>query len=269
MSDFVPEAHAAEGGPRTSEDVVLDVVHCQGGERRAAVSRRGALKAGAAALVGATVAGVAGADAGSALASPAKKPASKKMTINVNGRDHVVTGSPDSPLLYVLRNELELHGPRFGCGLSQCGACAVLLDGKQIRSCVTPVAGVLYSGGKNKITTVEGLHGMWEQQLKAAKRTGRGKSKKGHAEAHWKAGVDAPKNLHPIQQAWIDQQVPQCGYCQSGMMIQAASLLGKNLNPTEAQIKSAMNGHLCRCGTYTAIIEGIQEASKTMRKELA
>jgi aerobic-type carbon monoxide dehydrogenase small subunit (CoxS/CutS family) len=172
-------------------------------------------------------------------------------------------------LLYVLRNELELRGPRFGCGLSQCGACAVLLDGKQIRSCVTPVAGAAFANGKNKITTVEGLPGLWEEQRKAAKKTSRAGSKKGHTDGHFKAGLDEPKDLHPVQQAWIDQQVPQCGYCQSGMMIQAVALLSKRTRPTEAQIKTAMNGHLCRCGTYTAIIEGIQEAGKTMAKELS
>src|SRR3954462_11624610 len=122
-----------------------------------------------------------------------------KLKIKVNGLVHSVTASLDTPLLYVLHNELHLHGPKFGCGLSQCGACSVLLDGKEIRSCVTPVAGVV---GK-RVTTLEGLPALYAQQKKLAK----------------------PPALHPLQQAWIDEQVPQCGYCQSGMIIMAAELL--------------------------------------------
>src|SRR6266581_3015256 len=114
-----------------------------------------------------------------------------KLKIKVNGLVHNVTASLDTPLLYVLKNELHLHGPRFGCGLAQCGACSVLLDGKEIRSWVTPVAAV-----------------------------------------------------HPLQQAWIDVQVPQCGYCQNGMLIQAADLLSTTKSPSEDQIRTAMNGHL-------------------------
>jgi aerobic-type carbon monoxide dehydrogenase small subunit (CoxS/CutS family) len=164
------------------------------------------------------------------------------LRINVNGLAHAVNASLDTPLLYVLRNELRLHGPRFGCGLAQCGACSVLLDGKEIRACVTPVAAV----AGRKITTLEGLPAMWAQQ--------RGLS--GVIEA-----------LHPIQQSWIDKQVPQCGYCQSGMMIQAADLLTTTKNPSRSQIQVAMNGHLCRCGTYTAIIEAIQSAAQMMASE--
>jgi aerobic-type carbon monoxide dehydrogenase small subunit (CoxS/CutS family) len=273
MLEFVPGAGEVEDRRhQTSEDVVLDVVnHPAQGD--ASVSRRRALKAGATALVGAAVAVASATDAGAALASEKKSgkksgSKSKHLTINVNGRDHIVTGGKDTMLLYVLRNEMELHGPRFGCGLSQCGACAVLLDGKQIRSCVTPVAGVAFADGKNKITTVEGLPALWNEQRKTAKKT-KAKTRKGHSEEHFEVGVEEPTKLHHVQQAWIDQQVPQCGYCQSGMMIQAVDLLGKHLRPTEAEIKQNMNGHLCRCGTYTAIIEGIQEASKTMAKELA
>jgi isoquinoline 1-oxidoreductase subunit alpha len=276
MFEFVPGADEVVDRHHSSEDVVLDVLnHPAAGD--ASVSRRRALKAGATALVGAAVAVAGATDAGTALASTAgKKKAVKKkaalkpkhLTINVNGKSHIVAGSPDTMLLYVLRNEVELRGPRFGCGLSQCGACAVLLDGKQIRSCVTPVAGVAFADGKNKITTVEGLPALWTEQRAAAKKT-KSKTKKGHVEAHFDVGLEVPTKLHPVQQAWIDQQVPQCGYCQSGMMIQAVSLLSTHLRPTEAEIKSNMNGHLCRCGTYTAIIEGIQEASKTMAKELA
>ena len=157
------------------------------------------------------------------------------LKINVNGKLRTVTATPDTPLLYVLRDELALHGPKFGCGLSQCGACAVLLNGRQIRSCVTPVASV----ANKKVTTLEGLHTM---------------SKK------------STNNLHPIQQAWIDEQVPQCGYCQNGMMIQAADLLATTKNPSEDQIRTAMNGHLCRCGTYPRILTAIQQAAVVMAK---
>jgi isoquinoline 1-oxidoreductase alpha subunit len=162
----------------------------------------------------------------------------KKLKLTVNGRTQSVTASPDTPLLYVLHNELHLHGPRFGCGLAQCGACSVLADGKEIRSCVTPVAGV---AGK-KVTTLEGLPALYAQQKKLAK---------------------APE-LHPLQQAWIDEQVPQCGYCQSGMMITAADLLARVKRPTEDQIASFMNGHICRCGTYNRITKAITRAAKVM-----
>jgi aerobic-type carbon monoxide dehydrogenase small subunit (CoxS/CutS family) len=155
------------------------------------------------------------------------------LTIQVNGKAHTVTSAPDTPLLYVLRNDLQLHGPRFGCGLSQCGACAVLLNGRQIRSCVTPVAGVV---GK-KITTLEGLHALSKQ---------------------------SKNSLHPIQQAWIDEQVPQCGFCQNGMMIQAYDLLSRNVHATDLEIRKAMNGHLCRCSTYVAILRAIKHAATTM-----
>jgi isoquinoline 1-oxidoreductase alpha subunit len=160
--------------------------------------------------------------------------------IKVNGLAHSVSASLDTPLLYVLHNELHLHGPRFGCGLAQCGACSVLLNGKEIRSCVTPVAAV--SG--QRITTLEGLPSMWAAQ------SGR--------------PAGAGPTLHPLQQAWIDLQVPQCGYCQNGMIIQAADLLGATKHPSKDLIKTAMNGHLCRCGTYTAIIEAIQTAATAM-----
>jgi aerobic-type carbon monoxide dehydrogenase small subunit (CoxS/CutS family) len=162
----------------------------------------------------------------------------RNLKITVNGRTQTVTASPDTPLLYVLHNELHLHGPRFGCGLAQCGACSVLVDGKEIRSCVTPVAGV---AGK-KVTTLEGLPALYAQQKSLAK---------------------APA-LHPLQQAWIDEQVPHCGYCQSGMMITAADLLARTPRPTETQIRSFMNGHLCRCGTYPRILKAITRASRAM-----
>jgi len=165
----------------------------------------------------------------------------KKLKIKVNGRVHDVTASPDTPLLYVLQSELHLHGPRFGCGLAQCGACSVLLGKKEIRACVTPVAGV----AGQSITTLEGLPSMWAKQRGTL-------------------AADATAKLHPIQQAWIDEQVPQCGYCQNGMMIQAADLLARNPNPSDDQIKSAMNGHLCRCGTYPRIQKAVKRAAKTM-----
>jgi isoquinoline 1-oxidoreductase alpha subunit len=163
-----------------------------------------------------------------------------KLRIKVNGLVHNATATPNTPLLYVLRNELHLHGPRFGCGLAQCGACSVLLDGKEIRSCVTPVAAVT---GK-AITTLEGLPAMWSKA--------RGSS------------ATTPPELHPLQQAWIDEQVPQCGYCQNGMLIQAADLLATNKRPSDAQIKTAMNAHLCRCATYNAIVRAIKRAATAM-----
>jgi len=161
------------------------------------------------------------------------------LKLKVNGLHHDVTASLDTPLLYVLKNELHLHGPRFGCGLAQCGACSVLLDGKEIRSCATPVAAVT---GRN-ITTLEGLTAVWATE---------------------RGLTGATPVLHPLQQAWIDEQVPQCGYCQNGMLIQAADLLGTTKTPSELQIKQAMNGHLCRCGTYAAVIRAIKRAASVM-----
>lgn len=167
-------------------------------------------------------------------------------TLTVNGRPRTVNVAADTPLIYVLTNELELSGPRLGCGIAQCGSCAVLADGREIRSCTTPVSQV----GAKKITTIEGLPALW-----AARR---------HLTPD-----QAAKTLHPIQQAWIDVQVPQCGYCQSGMMIAAAELLDRVQNPSVAQIKEAFSDtppspHLCRCGTYVAIIEAVQRAAKAM-----
>jgi aerobic-type carbon monoxide dehydrogenase small subunit (CoxS/CutS family) len=170
-----------------------------------------------------------------------------ELTLSVNGAKQTVTAQPETPLLFVLRNELKLTGPRLGCGMAQCGACSVLLDGEEIRSCVTPVS---YAVGK-QVTTIEGLPAVWAAQ--------KGLSK-----------AETAKTLHPVQQAWIDEQVPQCGYCQSGMMIAAVQLLAKNPNPTVAQIKGAFTNtppspHLCRCGTYAAIIDAVQRAAKTMK----
>jgi aerobic-type carbon monoxide dehydrogenase small subunit (CoxS/CutS family) len=220
---------------------LLDVVNYGKPADEGHVTRRRALKGGAAALVGAAVTAVGATDATEAFAASKKK---AKLTINVNGKNHNVQLSPDTMLLYVLRDEMHLRGPKFGCGLSQCGACAVLVDGKQIRSCVTPVAGVAAAKGKNQIVTLDGLGATWTGK------NGKLKPKKGQ--------------LHPLQQAWIDEQVPQCGYCQSGMIIQAADLLKKTPKPTVAEIKKAMNGHICRCGTYNGIIAAIQRAAKEM-----
>ena len=163
------------------------------------------------------------------------------LKIKVNGLSHGVQASLDTPLLYVLHNELHLHGPRFGCGLAQCGACSVLLDGKEIRSCVTPVAAVT----GQSITTLEGLPALWASQRGAT------------------GGIP---ELHPLQQAWIDAQVPQCGYCQNGMIIQAADLLSLNKSPSTDLIKTALNGHLCRCGTHMRVIEAIKMAAAVMAK---
>ena len=170
----------------------------------------------------------------------------RDLTLNVNGATHAIKAAPETPLLYVLRNELELSGPRLGCGMAQCGSCAVLVDGHEVRSCITPASAVV---GK-KIVTIEGLAAIWAE-------------KKGLSAA------EAAKQLHPVQQAWIDEQVPQCGYCQSGMMIAAVDLLSKNPNPSVAQIKDAYTNtppspHLCRCGTYAAIIDAVQRAAKAM-----
>jgi isoquinoline 1-oxidoreductase subunit alpha len=170
-----------------------------------------------------------------------------ELTLTVNGAKQVVKAAADTPLLFVLRNELNLTGPRLGCGMAQCGACAVLLDGEEARACVTPVS---YAVGKN-VTTIEGLPAVW-------------------AETKQLSGNEAAKTLHPVQQAWIDEQVPQCGYCQSGMMIAATELLSKNPNPSVAQIKDAFTNkgpspHLCRCGTYAAIIEAVQRAGRAIR----
>ena len=147
------------------------------------------------------------------------------LKLEVNGVEYNVQVSPDMPLLYVLQNELHLQTPLFGCGLGQCGSCAVLLDGEAINSCVTLIG---EASGK-KVTTVEGLAELWAQQ--------RGNT------------MPVPE-LHPLQQAWIDEQVPQCGYCQSGMLIRATELLAATTNLSEEEIRAAMDGHLCRCGTH-------------------
>jgi isoquinoline 1-oxidoreductase subunit alpha len=143
----------------------------------------------------------------------------------VNGKDAYSEQAADTPLLWVIRDELGLTGTKFGCGIAQCGACTVHVNGVPTRSCVTPVSSVQ---GK-KITTIEGL---------------------------------SPAVDHPLQKAWIAEQVPQCGYCQSGQIMTAAGLLAKNKKPTRAQIVEHMKGNLCRCGTYNQIIGAIERAAK-------
>ena len=167
-------------------------------------------------------------------------------TITVNGVTQEVRVPNDTPLLYVLRNELLLTGPQFGCGLAQCGACAVLIDGKEVRSCITALADVTPD---QEITTLEGLPGRWAKQ-------------KGLSPEEEK------QTLHPVQRAWIEEQTPQCGFCQNGMMIKATELLESNPNPNVEQIKAAYTGGispiLCRCGTYKAVIESVQHAAAMM-----
>jgi aerobic-type carbon monoxide dehydrogenase small subunit (CoxS/CutS family) len=150
------------------------------------------------------------------------------ITLRVNGKTHTLDVDPTTPLLYVLRNDLDLHGPRFGCGLGQCGACTVLIKGEAVRSCIKPVASVQGAD----ITTLEGL------------------------------ATDG--RLHPIQQAWIDEQVPQCGFCQNGQILTAKALLDKNPNPTDAEIRQGMQGALCRCMTYYRINAAVKLAARTM-----
>ncbi len=169
-------------------------------------------------------------------------------TILVNGANREVNAPADTPLLYVLKNELELSSPQFGCGLAQCGACSVLLNGKEVRSCITPLSAV----ANKEVTTLEGLPARWVKQ-------------KGLSEAN------AAHTLHPVQEAWIAEQTPLCGYCQSGMMIKATELLESSVSPTVDQIKEAFtrsgpSPHLCRCGTYTAIIESVQRAAGIMAR---
>ncbi|MBI1876134.1 MAG: (2Fe-2S)-binding protein [Acidobacteria bacterium] len=149
------------------------------------------------------------------------------VTLKVNGGTHTLDIDPGTPLLYVLRNDLDLRGPRFGCGLGQCGACTVIINGAAIRSCITPASAV-----QGEITTLEGL----------AK----------------------DRKLHPIQQAWIDEQVPQCGFCQNGQILTAKALLDRYPHPTDAQIRDGMARVLCRCMTYYRVQAAIKRAANAM-----
>ena len=164
-----------------------------------------------------------------------------EFSIKVNGRMWPVAAAPDTPLLYVLTNEMELRGPRFGCGLAQCGSCSVLADGIEIRPCVTPVANV---AGK-AITTLEGLPALYAEQK----------------------GLAQTVALHPLQQAFIDVQALHCGYCFNGMTIKGAELLAINSKPSDAEIRAHMDGHLCRCGTYPRVMQAIKLASTRMAGE--
>ena len=151
-----------------------------------------------------------------------------QITLKVNGRTHTLDIDPSTPLLYILRNDLGLQGPRFGCGLGQCGACTVIIRGAAVRSCIIPTSTIQGV----EITTLEGL------------------AKNG--------------TLHPIQQAWIDEQVPQCGFCQNGQIMTTKALLDRNPNPTDAEIRQGMAGTLCRCMTYYRVQAAIKRAAKVI-----
>ncbi len=153
------------------------------------------------------------------------------IVLTVNGADHELDVEPQMPLLWALREQLALTGTKYGCGISQCGACTVHLDGKPVRACVTPVS----AAAGRKVTTIEGL-----------------------------GTKDAP---HPVQRAWMEAGVPQCGYCQSGQIMSAAALLAGNPNPSDAEIDAAMAGNLCRCGTYLRIRDAIRNAAAGMPKK--
>jgi nicotinate dehydrogenase subunit A len=147
------------------------------------------------------------------------------VSLRVNGRTHALTVEPDTPLLYVLRNDLKLNGPKFGCGRGQCGACTVILDGRAVRSCVTSVGDVR----DGEIVTLEGL--------------------------------GSRDNLHPVQRAFIEEQAAQCGYCMNGMIMQAKAFLDQIAKPSEAEIKAAMAANLCRCGSHAQIVRAVQRVA--------
>lgn len=151
-----------------------------------------------------------------------------KISLTVNGKARSVEAEPDTPLLYVLRDNLELHGPKYGCGLGQCGACTVIIDGETVRSCQLPLSKV----GNRAVTTLEGL--------------------------------GSTKKPHPVQQAFIDEQAAQCGYCINGMIMTATAFLGRNKNPSEAEIKRALADNLCRCGTHVRIVRAVKRAAKAL-----
>jgi nicotinate dehydrogenase subunit A len=157
-----------------------------------------------------------------------QKDSLQKYELNVNGTVHTVEAEEDMPLLYALRNDLGLNNPHFGCGLAQCGACTVHLDGQAIRSCITPVSSV----GDSKIVTL--------------------------------AGLGTPDKPHPLQTAYIEEEVPQCGYCINGWLMTAAAFLHDKKKPTDAEIKSALEGLKCRCGTHMAILRAVKRAAAMM-----
>ena len=150
------------------------------------------------------------------------------ITLRVNGQPYTVPAGPGITLQFALRDDLGLTGTKFGCGMAQCGCCTVLLDGAPVRSCITPASAAI---GRD-VQTIEGL--------------------------------GTPDKPHPLQQAWIDMQVPQCGYCQPGQIIEAAALLQRNPHPSEQEIRDALEGHLCRCGTYNRIVQAVQLAAQRM-----
>jgi nicotinate dehydrogenase subunit A len=153
--------------------------------------------------------------------------AQDSLVIQVNGQPHRVLGAPDTPLLYVLRNELQLKGPKFGCGLEQCGACMVHIDGRAVPSCQLPVSAV----GSASVTTIEGLGG-------------------------------GPGQLHPVQQAFIQEQAAQCGYCTNGLVMAAASLLASNPAPSESEIRAGLSRNLCRCGSHVAVLRAVRSVAE-------
>jgi nicotinate dehydrogenase subunit A len=153
---------------------------------------------------------------------------SEKITLDVNGKIHVIDVDPEMPLLYALRNDLGLNNPHFGCGLAQCGACTVHLDGQPVRSCITPVS---MAAGAKVITL---------------------------------AGIGTPEKPHPLQTAYVEEEVPQCGYCINGWIMTAAAFLRDNKKPSEAQIKEALSGLKCRCGTHISILRAVKRAAVMM-----
>jgi nicotinate dehydrogenase subunit A len=153
---------------------------------------------------------------------------SQRFSLNVNGKVHSVDADPNMPLLYALRNDIGLNNPHFGCGLAQCGACTVHLDGQPIRSCITPVSSV----GDSKVVTL--------------------------------AGLGTPEKPHPLQTAYVEEQVPQCGYCINGWIMTAAAFLRDNKKPSDVDIKNALTGLKCRCGTHVSILRAVKRAAQTM-----
>ena len=149
----------------------------------------------------------------------------KTFSISINGKTHEVNADPSTPMLWVLRDHLDMTGTKFGCGIAQCGACTVHLDGVAVRSCQLPIAAI----NDQEVTTIEGL---------------------------------SENGDHPVQQAWLEHDVPQCGYCQAGQIMTAAALLKQNPNPNDQEIENAMHGNICRCGTYTRIKAAVKTASK-------